>query len=93
MAVVMSKYNAARYTIRRKLINDDKISYINTKLEDMMLLIEANRDILGWINTDDLAKLFDIPVQRGVSNTKITEDIRNTIDEIHSRNSFCSCLR
>ena len=89
----MSKYNAARTIIIRKLINDRKICYIIQELEKVSVLINTNWNIFGWINTDDLAKLFDIPVQRGVSNTKITEDIRNTIDEIHSRNSFCSCLR
>lgn len=89
----MSKYNAARIIIIRKLVNDQKISYINTKLEDMTLLVNTNRDTFGWINTDDLAKLFDIPLQRGVSNTKIIEDLENIIAEIHDRNSFCSCLR
>ncbi len=89
----MSKYYSARSIIRRKLINDDKISYINTELEKVMLLIETNWDTFGWINTDDIAKLFDLPLQRGVSNTKITEDISNMIEEIHDRNSFCSCLR
>ena len=69
----MNKYYAARKIIKRKLINDVKISYINTKLEEMRLLIDDNRDTFGWINTDNIAKLFDIPLQRGVSNTKITE--------------------
>ena len=90
---VMSKYAAARTIIRRKLINDDKISYINTELENMRLLINANWDTFGWINTDEISELFDIPLQRGVSNTKITEAISNVIEEIHDRNSFCSCLR
>ena len=93
MAAVRSKYYSARVIMRRKLINDDKISYINTKIEDMMVLINTNRDIFGWINTDEIAHLFDIPLQRGVSNTKINEDIKNIIEEIHDRNSFCSCLR
>ena len=90
---VMSKYASAKTIMRRKLINDDKISYINTELENIVLLINANRDTFGWINTDDIAKLFDIPLQRGVSNTKITEEISSIIKEIHDRNSFCSCLR
>ena len=90
---VMSKYYSAKSIIRRKLINDDKISYINTELENMRLLINANWDTFGWINTDDIAKLFDIPLQRGISNTKITEEISSIIEEIHDRNSFCSCLR
>ena len=89
----MNKYYSARAIIRRKLINDDKISLINTELEKMISLINTNWDTFGWINTDEISKLFDIPLQRGVSNTKITEDIRNTINEIHDRNSFCSCLR
>ena len=89
----MSKYYSAKSIIRRKLINDDKISYINTELEDMMLLIKTNWDTFGWINTDDIAELFDIPLQRGVSNTKMHGNISDTIKEIHDRNSFCSCLR
>ena len=89
----MSKYSSARTIIIRKLVNDQKISYINTELEKVSVLINTNRDTFGWINTDDTAKLFGISLQRGVSNTKITEDIRNTIKEIHDRNSFCSCLR
>ena len=89
----MSKYYAARVIMRRKLINDGKICYINKEMEKMMLVINTNWDSFGWINTEGISKLFDIPLQRGVSNTKITEDIRNTIDEIHERNSFCSCLR
>ena len=90
---VMSKYYAGRTIIRKKLINDDKISYINTKLEGVMELMDTNWDTFGWINTDDIAKIFDIPLQRGVSNTKITEEISSIIKEIHDRNSFCSCLR
>ena len=86
----MNKYYAARKIIKRKLINDNKISYINTKLEEMRLLIESNRDTFGWINTDNIAKLFDIPLQRG---TKINEEIEKVIEEIHDRNSFYSCLR
>ena len=89
----MSKYNAARKIIKRKLINDDKISLINTKLEEMRSLIDANRDTFGWINTDEISHLFDIPLQTGISNTKINEDIKNIIEEIHDRNSFYSCLR
>ena len=89
----MSKYNAARSIIRRKLINEAKLAYINSEIESMMVLINNSWDTFGWINTDGISKLFDIPLQIGVSNTKITEDIRNTIDEIHGRNSFCSCLR
>ena len=89
----MSKYCAARKIIIRKLANDAKISYINKELENMMVLIDANRDTFGWINTDETAYLFDIPLQKGVSNTYITEAISNMIDEIHGRNSFCSCLR
>ena len=91
--VVMSKYCSARAIIRRKLINDDKISYINKKLDGMMLVINTNWDIFGWINTDDITYLFDIPLQRGISNNKITEEINKIIEEIHNRNSFCSCLR
>ena len=91
--MAVSKYYSAKAIIRRKLINDDKISYINTELENMMLLINANWDTFGWINTDGVSKLFDIPLQRGVSNTKITEEIEKVIEEIHDRNSFCSCLR
>ena len=89
----MSKYNAARSIIRRKLINDRKICYINTELEKMMSLINTNWDTFGWIKTEEISKLFDIPLQRGVSNTKVTEDISNIIEIIHDRNSFCSCLR
>ena len=89
----MSKYDAARTIIKRKLINDDKISYINTELEQVMELINTNWDTFGWINTDQIAELFDIPLQRGISNTQITETISNIIKEIHERNSFCSCLR
>ena len=89
----MSKYSAARAIIMRKLINDDKISLINKELEGMRSLIDANRDTFGWINTDDISRLFDIPLQRGVSNNKINEDVKNIIEEIHGRNSFCSCLR
>ena len=89
----MKKYYAARQIIRRKLINDDKLVYINRELEKVVLLINTNWDTFGWINTDQIAELFDIPLQRGVSNTKITEDISNMIEEIHDRNSFCSCLR
>ena len=90
---VISKYYSARVIMRRKLINNEKIAYINKELDTMLLLININWDTFGWINTEGISKLFDIPLQRGVSNTKITEDIRNTIDEIHDRNSFCSCLR
>ena len=93
MAIVMSKYFSAQSIIRRKLINDDKISYINTKLDNMLLLINTHRDTFGWINTEGISELFDIPLQRGVSNKRIFEDISNTIKEIHERNSFCSCLR
>ena len=89
----MNKYYSARAIIRRKLINDDKISFINTELEKMMLLIDTNWDTFGWINTDEISKLFDIPLQRGISKDKVSEDIRNTINEIHDRNNFCSCLR
>ncbi len=89
----MSKYYSARSIIRRKLINDDKIGHINIELEKVMLLIEANWDTFGWINTDEISKLFDIPLQKGRTNGKITEDISNMIEEIHDRNSFCSCLR
>ena len=89
----MKKYYAARQIIRRKLINDDKLAHINTELEKVMSLIKNNWDTFGWINTDEISELFDIPLQRGVSNTKITEDISNMIEEIHDRNSFCSCLR
>ena len=89
----MNKYYSARTIIRRKLINDDKLAYINTELEKVILLINANWDTFGWINTDGVSKLFDIPLQRGVSNTKITEEIEKVIEEIHDRNSFCSCLR
>ena len=91
--MAMSKYYSARYIIRRKLINDDKISLINTKLEEMRSLIDDNRDTFGWIDTDDISRLLDISLQRGISNTKINEDIKNIIEEIHGRNSFCSCLR
>ena len=86
----MNKYYAARKIIKRKLINDVKISYINTKLEEMRLLIDDNRDTFGWINTEGVSKLFDIPLQRG---TKINEEIEKVIEEIHDRNSFYSCLR
>ena len=89
----MSKYSSARTIISRKLINDYKISFINSEIESMMVLINSNWDTFGWINTDDIAKLFGIPLQRGVSNTKIKEDLENIIEEIHDRNSFCSCLR
>ena len=89
----MKKYYAARQIIRRKLINDDKLAHINTELEKVMSLIKNNWDTFGGINTDEISELFDIPLQRGVSNTKITEDISNMIEEIHDRNSFCSCLR
>ena len=89
----MSKYSSARTIIIRKLVNDQKISYINTELEKVSVLINTNWDTFGWINTDDIAKLFGIPLQRGVSNTKITEAISDIIEEIHDRNSFCSCLR
>ena len=90
---VMSKYYSARVIMRRKLINNEKIAYINKELDNMLLLINTNWDIFGWINTEGISKLFDIPLQRGVSNTKITENISNVIEEIHDRNSFCSCLR
>ena len=93
MAVVMNKYCSARAIIRRKLINDGKICYINKEMEKMMLVINTNWDTFGWINTEGISKLFDIPLQRGVSNNKINEDINTLIDEIHDRNSFCSCLR
>ena len=89
----MTKYYSARTIIRRKLINDNKIHHINKELDNMMLLIESNRDTFGWINTDEISELFDIPLQKGVSNTKITEEIQQIIEEIHDRNSFCSCLR
>ena len=89
----MNKYYSARTIMRRKLINDAKISYVNGELENMRLLINTNWDTFGWINTDGISKLFDIPLQRGVSNDKVSEDIRNTINEIHDRNNFCSCLR
>ena len=89
----MTKYNSARAIIRRKLINDNKISRINKELDDMMLLININWDTFGWINTDNIARLFNIPLQKGISNTKITEEIQQIIEEIHDRNSFCSCLR
>ena len=72
----MNKYHGARKIIIRKLINEDKISYINTELEKVSVLIEDNRDTFGWINTDEISKLLGIPLQRGVSNTKITEDIK-----------------
>ena len=90
---VMSKYYSARVIMRRKLINNEKIAYINIALDNMLLLINANRDTFGWINTDDISKLFDIPLQKGVSNTRTNENIKNVIQEIHDRNSFCSCLR
>ena len=89
----MNKYYSARAIIRRKLINDMKISYIRKELENIQLVLINNWDTFGWINTDNISKLLNITLQRGVSNTKITEDIRNTINEIHDRNSFCSCLR
>ena len=89
----MNKYYSARTIIRRKLINDDKIAHINTELEKVMLLINTNWDTFGWINTDGISELFDIPLQRGVSNTRLTQAISNIIEEIHDRNSFCSCLR
>ena len=90
---VMSKYYSARVIMRRKLINNEKIAYINKELDNMLLLINTNWDTFGWINTEGISKLFDIPLQRGVSNNKINEDINILIDEIHDRNSFCSCLR
>ena len=89
----MNKYYSARIIMRRKLINDDKISFINTELEKMISLINTNWDTFGWINTDEISKLFDIPLQRGVSNTKISNMISDIIEEIHDRNNFCSCLR
>ena len=89
----MSKYYYARKIIKRKIINDDKISLINTKLEEMRSLIDANWDTFGGIDTDDISRLLDISLQRGISNTKINEDIKNIIEEIHDRNSFYSCLR
>ena len=82
-----------RSIIRRKLANDAKTSYINTELENMMSLIMNNWDTFGGINTEGIAELLDIPLQRGVSNTRITKDICNILEEIHDRNSFCSCLR
>ena len=90
---VMNKYYSARVIIRRKLINNEKIAYINQELDTMMLLINTNWDTFGWINTEGISKLFDIPLQTGVSNNKINEDINTLIDEIHDRNSLCSCLR
>ena len=93
MAVVMSKYYSARVIMRRKLINNEKIAYINIALDNMLLLINTNRDTFGWINSDGISKLFDIPLQKGVSNTRINENIKNVIQEIHDRNSFYSCLR
>ena len=90
---MMSKYYSGRKIIRRKLINDDKISFINTELEKVEMLINTNWDTFGWISTEGISELFDIPLQRGVSNTKIAEDISNLIKEVHDRNSFCSCLR
>ena len=89
----MNKYYSARKIIRRKLINDDKISFINTELEKATSLINANWDTFGWINTDGISKLFDIPLQKGITNSKITEELKDMIKEIHDRNSFCSCLR
>ncbi len=89
----MNKYKSAKTIIRRKLINDVKIAHINTELENMLSLINNNWGTFGWINTDEIARLFDIPLQQGISNTKITEDIQQIIEEIHERNSFCSCLR
>ena len=91
--MAMSKYYSASSIIRRKLSNDAKITYINTELENMLLLINNSWDTFGWINTDNIAELFNIPLQKGVSNNKINEDINTLIDEIHDRNSFCSCLR
>ena len=67
----MSKYNAARVIMRRKLINKEKIAYINTALDNMLLLINTNWDTFGWINTDEISELFDIPLQRGISNDKV----------------------
>ena len=64
----MNKYYSARTIIRRKLINERKLAYINTELEKAMLLIESNWDTFGWINTDGISELFDIPLQRGISN-------------------------
>ena len=89
----MSKYYSAKTIIRKKLINEDKISYINTELEKIMLLIDTNWDTFGWINTDNIEKLFDIHLQRGISNDKVLENIRSMIEEANDRNSFCSCLR
>ena len=89
----MTKYQSARVIMRRKLINEKKLAHINTELENTRLLIQSNWDTFGWINTDEIVKLFYIPLQRGVSNTKITEDINELIAEIHDRNSLCSCLR
>lgn len=90
---VISKYYPGKEIIRRKLINERKITHINTELEKVISLINTNWDTFGWINTDGVSKLFDIPLQRGVSNTNITEEIEKVIEEIHDRNSFCSCLR
>ena len=90
---VISKYYAAKSIIRRKLINEDKITHIYEELEKVTSLINTNWATFGWINTDEISELFDIPLQRGVSNTKITQAISNIIEEIHDRNSFCSCLR
>ena len=89
----MSKYSSARTIISRKLRNECKIKYINTEIDNITVLIEANRNIFGWINSDGISKLFDIPLQKGISNTRITEDICNILEEIHDRNSFYSCLR
>ncbi len=89
----MKKYWAARKIMKRKLTNDVKIAHINTELENMLSLINNNWGTFGWINTDEIARLFDIPLQQGISNTKITEEIEDIINMIHERNSFCSCLR
>ena len=88
-----NKYRAARAIIRRKLINDAKIAYINTELDNMLVLISTNWDTFGGINTEDVTELFDIPLQKGISSTRIAEDIITMLEEIHDRNSFCSCLR
>ena len=89
----MKKYYGAITIMKRKLVNEGKIKYINTELETMTVLINTNWDTFGWISTEGISKLFDIPLQKGVSSTMITEDIRYLIEEIHGRNSFCSCLR
>ena len=67
----MNKYYSARSIIKRKLINDAKIAYINTALDNMLLLINTNWDTFGWINTEGISELFDIPLQRGISNDKV----------------------